>query len=106
MAYKKRRHSPTMPLMPADKGAIREERTRPLTGDDASVDEASFGDAGNGADYWSSDLKGMQPIEDEADGDDIQPDEIRLFPRREAAQDPEVTAQPNDPVPQEPSEFP
>ncbi len=89
------------PLFPVDQGPLREERTAGITGQDATIDEAEFGDAGNGADVWAADLRGYKPIEDEGDGEDIQPDQVRRFPRasgedEDELEEREITAQPHD----------
>lgn len=110
MANQTRKGRPTIPLLPVDKGSIRDDRTRELTGADASIDEAEIGDAGNGADPYGADLSGgLQHIEDEPAGEDIQPDEVRRFPRgsdEDERKERSITAQPNDPVPEDPSEVP
>ncbi|MBI5548902.1 MAG: hypothetical protein HY901_33895 [Deltaproteobacteria bacterium] len=106
MAKETRRGRPQIPLLPTDKGPIREERTLPLTGHDATYDEAEFGDAGNGADWYGSELDGCKPIEDEAAGEDIQPDQVRLFTEvREGEEEREITARPNDQVPRDDSDH-
>ena len=111
MAHFQRRGNHGLPLFPVDMGALRDERTRALTGDDATVDEAAYGDAGNGADFWASDLAGAQPIEDSGEGEDIQPDEVRRFGReREEAVDDDdelrLTARPSVPLPLDPYDYP
>lgn len=77
-----------------------DERTVELTGADASMDEAEYGDAGNGADPDGGDLAGRppQPLEpDPADPEDILPDQIRRFPHTRRMEDEsEVTARPNE----------
>ena len=94
------RKAPKYPLFPVDEGPLREERTPGITGEDATLDEAEYGDAGNGADVWAADLRGYKPIEDEGEGEDIQPDQVRHFAQsaeeEEAEEDREITAQPND----------
>lgn len=93
-----------LPLLPVDKGPIREDRTPGVTGHDATFGQAEYGDAGNGADPYTDLVGGVTPLEDEGNGADIGPDEVRLFPREsdEEEEEREITAQPNDPVPQDP----
>ncbi len=84
-----------------------DERTGELTGADASMDEAEYGDAGNGADPDGGDLAGRppQPLEpDPANAEDILPDQIRHFPhgRRGVEEEAEVTARPNEAAPAKP----
>jgi len=99
------RKTPSYPLFPVDMGPIREERTAAITGEDASVDEAEYGDAGNGADVWSDDLiGGVKPLEDYGDGEDIQPDEVRRFARESDEEEVELTAQPNELPPRDPTD--
>ncbi|HEY3445392.1 MAG TPA: hypothetical protein VGK67_03465 [Myxococcales bacterium] len=102
------RKAPKYPLFPVDQGPLREERTAGVTGEDATVDEAAFGDAGNGADVWSDDLAGgIKPIEDAGEGQDIQPDQVRRFlvePEEEEGEERELTAQPNEPMPPDPTD--
>ncbi|MFN7132380.1 MAG: hypothetical protein ACK4N5_09860 [Myxococcales bacterium] len=87
-----------------------EERTRELTGFDATMDEAEIGDAGNGAAPYGADLTGGMPrtLEDEPDHpDDIVPDQIARLERVAREDDErEITAQPHEPMPIEPSELP
>ena len=109
MAKSNREGRPTIPLMPVDKSPIREDETKELTGFDAAMSEAEFGSAGNGADPYEGDLSGgIQPIEDEASGEDIGPDEVRRFPLAsdEEEEEREITAQPNDHYPVDASELP
>ncbi|MGC4115522.1 MAG: hypothetical protein QM765_13150 [Myxococcales bacterium] len=98
------RKAPKYPLFPVDQGPLREERTAGVTGHDATFDEAEYGDAGNGADVWSAEIRGYKPIEDFGDGEDIQPDQVRRYPtaseeEEEEGEEREVTAQPNDQPP-------
>lgn len=92
----------------------RSDETKELTGDDASVDEADFGSAGNGADPFEADLQGTtrksRSVEPEAEGEDINPDRIERYPElagageglvEEEAEDEEeeereITAQPTE----------
>jgi len=87
----------------------QDERTDELTGTDASVDEAEIGDAGNGVDPWGGDLSGLpRRFEvDPNDPGDILPDQIRRFARTPRFdEDRELTAQPREAAPFEPSELP
>jgi hypothetical protein len=59
-----------------------DERTPEVTGEDASMDQAEIGDAGNGADPFGADLTGgpPEPLEaDPADPSDILPDELKTL---------------------------
>lgn len=88
----------------------QDETTRELTGYDAHMDEAAIGDAGNGADPYGADLSGggmPTPIEGSPDHpQDIVPDEIERWPGQPADEERELTAQPQEPLPIEPSELP
>lgn len=84
-----------------------DERTDEVTGADASMDEAEYGDAGNGADPDGGDLAGRppQPLEpDPADPEDILPDQIRRFPHTPRLDESEVTARPHRAAPHRPPE--
>lgn len=85
-----------------------EEETREVTGEDAGMDEAEIGDAGNGADPYGADLTGgfPHPIEDVPDEHDITPDRIERFPGAPVEPEEEITAQPDEHVPVDPSELP
>lgn len=61
----------------------RSDQTRELTGSDATMAEAEFGTAGNGANPFGCDLEGgpLRPFEDDPGAPvDIVPDEIRRGP--------------------------
>jgi hypothetical protein len=75
-----------------------DETTRELTGNDADMDEAEIGSAGNGTDPYGADLTGgfPQPIEDEPDEQDIAPDRIERFPGAAPEDEDGVTARPTD----------
>lgn len=86
----------------------RDDTTRELTGRDADMDEAEVGSAGNGADPFGADLQGGLPVDIEAEPDrpdDIVPDEIERWPGQPADEDRELTAQPSEPQPVDPSEM-
>jgi hypothetical protein len=90
-----------------------EERTDELTGWDASMDEAEAGDAGNGAAPYGGDMTGGLPreVEQVGESEDILPDQVRYFPKGVTPEVPEdeereLTAQPDERMPIEPSEFP
>jgi hypothetical protein len=86
-----------------------EETTPEITGEDAGMDQADMGDAGNGADPYGADLTGGPPreIEEEPDEHDITPDRIERFPGAgpEADED-DVTARPDERPPIDLSELP
>lgn len=97
------------------------EQTRQITGLDATMDEAEFGDAGNGADPYGADFTGGPPhsMEDDPDKpDDILPDQIERLERaakaagqvrgsaREDEADEGLTAQPLETPPADPTELP
>lgn len=85
----------------------RDDTSRELTGRDANMDEAEVGSAGNGADPYGADLYGGLPVgieEDPDRPDDIVPDEIERWPGQPADEDRELTAQPSEPPPVDPSE--
>lgn len=94
------------------KAPTTKELTEEVTGQNASMDEAEIGTAGNGADYYGGDLTGGAPlpIEEEPDlPDDILPDQIeRLGEKGEPSseEEGEITAQPNESAPIEPAESP
>ena len=88
----------------------REEKTPEITGADATMDEATVGDAWNGANPYDADMTGGPPksIEDEPDDpEDIAPDHIERFAsaaEEEEEQEPELTARPHEQQPVDPSE--
>jgi hypothetical protein len=88
------------------------ERTDELTGADATMDEADIGSAGNGADPYGGDLTGglPAPIEAEPEAEDLLPDQIARFPEgvtpEASEEERELTAQPDERMPIEPSDFP
>ena len=79
------------------------EETRELDGFDADMDEATMGDAGNGAAPYGADTSGglPKPFEDAAEGGDISPDQVRHLMRvaGDEDEDRELTAKPADRVP-------
>jgi hypothetical protein len=88
---------------------VAAERTKAITGHDATMDEAMLGDAGNGADPFGADLTGGFPrdIEDEPDYGDIVPDVIERAPGAYADEDEdEYTARPREQPPLDLSELP
>jgi hypothetical protein len=99
---------PRKGLYPTDLGPTEDEQTGALTGNDATMDEAEVGDAGNGADPYGADLTGGRSfIEDAPDEPaDILPDEVRDLPeeRRQRRAQEEITAQPDEPAPSDPSD--
>ena len=88
---------------------VAAERTKAITGHDATMDEAMVGDAGNGADPYGADLTGGFPrdIEDEPEYGDIVPDTIERAPGAYPEPDEdEYTARPSEPMPVDYSELP
>ena len=73
-----------------------------VTGTDASMDEAELGSEGNGALLFGADFtEGFpDPLEQEPDAPDLQPDHVFVGDRREAetwaAEEAEITARPTE----------
>lgn len=87
---------------------VAAERTRAITGADATMDEAMLGDAGNGADPYGADLAGGFPrdIEEEPEYQDIVPDTIERVPGAYSEEDEDsYTARPLEPPPFDPAEL-
>ncbi|HCF56849.1 MAG TPA: hypothetical protein DFS52_02495 [Myxococcales bacterium] len=89
------------------------ERTDELTGFDATMDEAEPGSAGNGAAPYGADMTGglPKPVEDTGESEDILPDQVQFFPSGVTPEvppeeEPELSAQPSERMPLDPSEFP
>ncbi len=83
------------------------ERTRPITGFDASVSEAEMGDAGNGSDPYVDFPEGLpEGYEHDPDlAEDILPDRIERD-RKLRRQEEEETARPFEVQPIDPAELP
>ena len=79
-----------------------EDKAHPVTGADASMDEAELGSEGNGAFLFGADFTGgfPDPLEQEPDAPDLQPDRIFVGDRREAelwaVEEEEATARPTE----------
>lgn len=79
-----------------------EDEARQVTGADATMDEAELGSEGNGAYLFGADFtEGFpDPLEQEPDAPDLQPDRIFVGDRQEAAiwaeEDAEATVRPTE----------
>lgn len=80
----------------------KEDKARPVTGADASMDEAELGSEGNGAFLFGADFTDgfPDPLEQEPDAPDLQPDHIFVGDKDEAeiwaAEEDEATARPTE----------
>lgn len=84
-----------------------DETTRELTGRDANMDQAQVSDAGSGADPYGADMTGgfPTPIDDQPEQRDIAPDLIEDWPGQAVTEERELTAQPTERPPVDPSEL-
>lgn len=79
-----------------------DDKARPVTGTEATMDEATLGSAGNGAFLFGADFTGglPQPLEQEPDAPDLQTDHVFVGDSQEADRwddaNEEITAQPNE----------
>jgi len=83
--------------MKTGKGRCDKGPTLPVTGFDASADEADIGSAGNGVDPFDGDLQGgREDMEDEPSGRDIDTDQIKKMAGEPDEDDLEISAKPTE----------
>lgn len=79
-----------------------DDKARPVTGTEATMDEATLGSAGNGAFLFGADFTGglPQPLEQEPDAPDLQTDHVFVGDNQTAERwddaNEAITAQPSE----------